>query len=141
METLNMNDTFVFDIGVNDIDGNPDTPKLPFMTDHTDTDIFDFFSEAQQDVEPIDIAGFFSDMATEPMAMEPFDYLKPFENNQDVFGEYFYASYYYNMGYYRVQFPSNSTAITGSLYLYYSFLFVMLVMLVMQVMLSLQIKR
>lgn len=86
-----MNDTFVFDIGINDTDANMemDTPKLSFMSDHTDTDIFDFFCQAQQDVEPIDITGFFSDMATEPMAMEPFDYLKPFENKQDVFGEYF----------------------------------------------------
>lgn len=86
-----MNDTFVFDIGVNDIDidDNVDTPKFMFMSDHTDTDIFDFFSEAQQDVEPIDISGFFSEMATEPMAIEPFDYLKPFENKQEVFGEYF----------------------------------------------------
>ena len=84
-----MNDTFVFDIGINDTDANMemDTPKFMFMSDHVNTDIFDFFSEAQQDVEPIDIAGFFSDMATEPMVIEPFDYLKPFENNQEEVGK------------------------------------------------------
>ena len=83
METDTLfNDTFTFDIGTNDIDGNPDTPKFAFMGEATDPDVFDFFKDALEDEEPFDISGFFTDMLVD---MEPFDYLKPF----DEFGKYY----------------------------------------------------
>lgn len=81
-------DTFDFDIGFNDIDDNdnPQTPKFAFMSDHTiyDSDILDFFSEAQFDAEPINISEFFSDIDVDT-DMLSFDYL--FENNQKEIGK------------------------------------------------------
>ncbi len=68
-----MNDTFSFDIGTNDMDANADTPKFEFMSETIDPG-----------EEPFDISGFFTDMLVD---MEPFDYLMPFENNQDVSSE------------------------------------------------------
>ena len=80
-ETL-FNDTFNFDIGTNDMDGNPDTPKFAFMGEATSKAI-----DPLEDEEPFDISGFFTDMLVD---MEPFDYLKPF-NEFDEFGKYAYA--------------------------------------------------
>jgi hypothetical protein len=89
METDTLfNDTFNFDIGNNDMDGNPDTPKFGFMGEATseaiDPNVFDFL----EDEEPFDISGFFTDMLVD---MEPFDYLKPF----DEFGKYYIYIYIY----------------------------------------------
>lgn len=71
-----MNDTFDFDIGTNDMDGNPDTPKFAFMGEAIDP---------LEDEEPFDISGFFTDMLVD---MEPFDYLKPFDEFNE-FGKYY----------------------------------------------------
>ncbi len=87
-----MSDTFNFDIGTNDMDGNPETPKFAFMGEATskatseaiDPNLFDFLEEE----EPFDISGFFTDMLVD---MEPFDYLKPF----DEFGKYYIYVYAY----------------------------------------------
>ena len=85
-----MNDTFNFDIGTNDMDGNPDTPKFAFMGEVSceaiDPNLFDFL----EDEEPFDISGFFTDMLVD---MEPFDYLKPFDEFNE-FGKYVYAYAY-----------------------------------------------
>ena len=89
MYYTNKMDTFDFDIGLNDIDDIAQTPKFAFMSDHTihdsDTDILDFFFEAQNDTEPINISGFFSDIDVDT-DMLSFDYL--FENNQKEIGKF-----------------------------------------------------